>query len=77
MKKTFLFIFLFTLIICCSDNSPYPGFSRGKHGIYYQLHEFGESSGKAKYQDYITADLTYMTFSDSVFFEGVQSMCYR
>ncbi len=69
MKK-YIAILLFILVFSCSKDSPYPGFNKGKQGIYYQLHQIGESSRKAKYGDYITADIVYKTMDDSVFFIG-------
>jgi hypothetical protein len=54
----------------CTGKSPYSGFSKAKHGIYYQLHTLGESGRKACYGDYITTDIVYKTLSDSVFFSG-------
>ena len=69
MKK-YIVILLFISVFSCSKDSPYPGFKKGKQGIYYQLHKIGESSQKAKYGDYITADIVYKTMEDSVFFTG-------
>ena len=69
MKK-YIVILLFISVFSCSKDSPYPGFNKGKQGIYYQLHKIGESSQKAKYGDYITADIVYKTMEDSVFFTG-------
>lgn len=63
-------ILLFVVFSACTEKSPYPGYSRGKQGIHYQLHTIGESARKARYGDYITADIQYKTMSDSVFFEG-------
>jgi FKBP-type peptidyl-prolyl cis-trans isomerase FkpA len=54
----------------CRHNSPYPGYKKGDHGIYYQLHKIGESDKKAQPGDYITTDISYKTMSDSVFFQG-------
>ncbi|MBN1598783.1 MAG: FKBP-type peptidyl-prolyl cis-trans isomerase [Bacteroidales bacterium] len=68
--KTINYILLIFSIWACSNQSPYPGFSKGKQNIYYQLHKIGEFSQKAKYNDYITADIVYKTMADSVFFEG-------
>ena len=69
MKNIFI-LFAFIFLAGCSQNSKYPGFSRGKEGVYFQLHKIGESSRKAMYSDYITADIQYATMDDSVFFEG-------
>ncbi len=58
------------LVISCFNKSKYPGFSRGRHGIYYQLHKIGEHDQKAGPSDFVTADITYQTMNDSVFFAG-------
>ncbi len=69
MKNLLALVFIF-LFLACSNNSPYPGFSKDKKGIYYQLHKIGESTVKAQYNDYITADIEYRTLNDSLFFSG-------
>jgi len=58
------------LVSSCFNRSRYPGFSRGKHGIYYQLHKIGEDMHRAGPSDFVTADITYQTMQDSVFFTG-------
>ncbi len=58
------------ILLTACGKSPYPGFSKGRGGIYYQLHTLGESGRRADYGDYITADIRYLTMDDSVFFEG-------
>jgi FKBP-type peptidyl-prolyl cis-trans isomerase len=68
--KRFVVPFVLILLFSCSSNSPYPGFKKGKRGIYYQLHKIGEDSKKTRYGDYITADIAYSTMKDSVFFQG-------
>ena len=68
--KTFLTSFFIILLASCGQNSKYPGFSPGKEGVYFKLHKLGESERKARYSDYITADITYSTMDDSVFFSG-------
>jgi len=70
IKKLLWFIILIPCIISCDYFSEYPGFSKTKSGIYYQLLKFGESSEKANPGDYITVDIVYSTINDSVFFEG-------
>ncbi len=69
MKK-YIQLLLLILIFACSHSSPYPDFNKGRHGIYYQLHQIGETSKKARYDDYITADIVYKTMKDSIFFVG-------
>ena len=71
IKKNFILIIAMVFALSsCDYFSKYPGFSKTKSGIYYQLNQFGESSEKAKPGDYVTADITYKTIGDSVFFEG-------
>lgn len=75
MKQISLFRFfiislLFLSIVSCSEHTRYPGFSKGRHGIYYRLHKIGEFTEKARPGDYVTADITYKTMNDSVFFAG-------
>lgn len=72
-KSVFTF-FIVSLIILsftsCSEQAKYPGFSKGRHGIYYKLQKIGEFTEKARPGDYVTADITYKTMGDSVFFTG-------
>ena len=63
-------IFLLVFLLACTGDSPYPGFSKKKHGIYYKLHAIGEDDNKPEYGDYVTADILYQTMADSVFFSG-------
>jgi FKBP-type peptidyl-prolyl cis-trans isomerase len=70
MKKLFFLIIISIVFGSCSRKSEFPGFSKGKHGIHYQLHKIGEEAKKAKPGDYITVDITYKTMNDSVFFTG-------
>ncbi|MBN2349598.1 MAG: FKBP-type peptidyl-prolyl cis-trans isomerase [Bacteroidales bacterium] len=69
MKKLFVFL-LILLGISCNNHSPYPGFSKARHGIYFQLHKIGEETEKAYPGDFITADIQYFTLKDSLFFKG-------
>jgi peptidylprolyl isomerase len=68
--KTYFIVLVFVFLSGCGLKSPYPGYSRGKEGIYFQLHKLGESNRKAMYTDYVTADIQYATMDDSVFFNG-------
>ena len=68
--KYFFRYFSVLLLAACTSGSEYPGYSKDKSGIYFQLHKIGESDVKAAYGDYITCDLVYKTITDSVFFTG-------
>lgn len=63
-------LLILLMIAACRQSNMYPGFSKSKHGIYYQLHKIGETEQNAQMGDYITADITYRTMSDSIFFQG-------
>lgn len=69
-KNVFLILISLIILSSCDNFSDYPGFKKSKSGFYYKLEKFGESTQKAKPGDYLTADIKYMTISDSVFFEG-------
>jgi hypothetical protein len=70
MKIICLQLLLVILFSACKNNSEYPGFSKSREGFYYQLHSIGESDEKPQTGDYITADISYLTLKDSLFFEG-------
>lgn len=65
-----LFFLLLVLGIFSCENSPYPGYSAKKKGMYYKLYTFGEETGKPKPGDYITVSISYRTMQDSLFFKG-------
>lgn len=70
MKHSLHLFWLIILLSACGSKSPYPGFSKDRKGFYYQLHSLSENPVAIGEGDYITADFTYMTIRDSVFFEG-------
>ncbi|MDA3779411.1 MAG: FKBP-type peptidyl-prolyl cis-trans isomerase [Bacteroidales bacterium] len=70
LKKISLFFVLILFISSCNYFSKYEGFKKTRTDIYYKLIKFGESSDKAQPGDYITADISYKTISDSIFFKG-------
>jgi FKBP-type peptidyl-prolyl cis-trans isomerase len=70
MKRFFLFGLISLSIACGRQSSDNPGFSKGKEGVYMKLHAFDDSKRKARYNDYITADIQYLTLDDSLFFSG-------
>jgi len=71
MNKSTIFILLGLFVISgCNISSKYPGFSKTKNGIYYKLHNIGESTKKPNPGDYITVDIVYKTIDDSTFFKG-------
>ncbi len=69
-NKHLLIICIIVLCTSCIRKNPYPGYTHVKHGIYYKLHKIGEETKTARPGDYITADITYKTMSDSIFFNG-------
>ncbi len=71
MNKFFsLIVLLIFVLLSCSSESRYPGYSKNESGIYYKLHEFGSGEKQVKAGDYISADFSYKTMDDSTFFEG-------
>ncbi len=70
MKIFSSYVLCALMVLSCKHQPEYPGFSKGKHSIYYKLLKFGEETLKPKPGDYITADITYETMNDSVFFSG-------
>lgn len=57
----------------CGLFDKYPGFSKTKSGIYYQLITIGEEVAPPSPTDYITASIAYATINDSVFFKGTRT----
>ena len=69
LPRLALAAFLLSLVFS-SCSHKYPGYTKTADGIYFALHKIGESMVKAKYGDYVTADLAYSTMHDSCFFSG-------
>ena len=67
-----LFIFLFLTISC--TNNPYPGYTKNDEGIYYKLLVVGENEKCCNFGDIVTANISYITMNDSVFFNGIRKM---
>jgi FKBP-type peptidyl-prolyl cis-trans isomerase FkpA len=67
--KTTLFIGSLSILLF-SCQSEYPGYIKAKNGIYYQLHEIGDDTISVKSGDFITAEISYCTINDSLFFHG-------
>lgn len=70
MKRIIFPVLALIMVVSCSEDSRYKGFSKTDSGIYYKLHSFGESKKEVKPGDYITSDITYKKMNDSVFFDG-------
>jgi len=68
--KPFLAAFILILIAIGCNITDYPGYKKTENGIYYQLFKIGDDTSRCKYYDYITANITYRTLKDSLFFEG-------
>jgi FKBP-type peptidyl-prolyl cis-trans isomerase FkpA len=70
MKKTAVFLLMFLMTGSCNLSNKYPGYSKKKNGMYFQLLSFEDSERKPVPGDYITVELAYKTIDDSVFFRG-------
>ncbi|MFC2136640.1 FKBP-type peptidyl-prolyl cis-trans isomerase [Bacteroidota bacterium] len=70
MNRILFFIFVFAIMVFSCKKSSYTGYSLIKDGLHYKLIKFGESLKKPNPGDYITAEITYRTINDSVFFLG-------
>jgi FKBP-type peptidyl-prolyl cis-trans isomerase FkpA len=70
MRLVTIIFLTIILISSCGRKSEFEGFSKSKKGFHYQLHTIGESIKKTNPGDYITADISYQTINDSLFFEG-------
>lgn len=68
--KELLFTLLAVLIVSCNNSSEYPGYSKAFPNVYFKLLKIGENDQKCAAGDYVTADITYKTLYDSVFFKG-------
>lgn len=70
MKHFYLLPIILIGLIACQNKSDFEGFKKSRKGFYYQLHTLGESDRKVQLNDYVTADISYYTMDDSLFFEG-------
>ncbi len=70
MKQAHSILILALILSACQPKSDFEGYKKSRKGFHYQLHTLGESDIKTEINDYITADITYSTLNDSVFFEG-------
>ena len=61
-------IFSISSFLFWSCSSPFPSYKSTKTGIFYKFEKIGEYQAKAKFNDYITVDITYKTLEDSLFF---------
>ncbi|HAM98260.1 MAG TPA: hypothetical protein DCQ26_06585 [Marinilabiliales bacterium] len=70
MRNFSILVFSILVVASCQWFNKYPGFTKTKSGMYYQLHKMGEEIKPPKASDYVTADIVYATTNDSVFFKG-------
>lgn len=70
MKKITIYIFIVFVLISCAKPSKYKGYKLLENNIYYKLLKVGEIEKFPNPGDYLTVDLAYKTFNDSVFFTG-------
>jgi FKBP-type peptidyl-prolyl cis-trans isomerase FkpA len=70
LLNTLLILFAFFVVISCNKKVDYPGYAKNDNGFYYKLIKIGDDTAQCHFNDYITADITYQTLKDSVFFRG-------
>lgn len=63
----------FFIITSCSLFDKYPGYSKTKTGIYYNLITIGEEVAPPIVSDYVTVNISYSTINDSIFFKGTRT----
>lgn len=63
-----LVFFILSSVMSCVRTPKYSGYSETPSGINFRLEKIGENTDKAVVGDYITINITYKTFNDSVFF---------
>jgi FKBP-type peptidyl-prolyl cis-trans isomerase FkpA len=68
--KLFISILISLLLVSCKHKQEYPGYSKSNNGVFYKLLKINDNENRCQYGDYITADITYKTLKDSVFFKG-------
>ena len=70
MKNFLLLLLSLTLLASCNIFKKYPDYSKTKTGIYFKLHKIGEEVNPPVPSNFVTIDVSYATFGDSVFFSG-------
>lgn len=63
----------FFIVASCSLFEKYPGYSKTKTGIYYNLITIGEEVAPPVVSDYVTVNISYSTINDSTFFKGTRT----
>ncbi len=59
----------FYISLSSCGTSPFPGYAESPNGLFYKLQSIGEGEVKAKPGDYVTAQITIRTETDSVLFD--------
>ncbi len=68
--KTMIILITGIIVVSCKTSSEYPDYTKMSNGNYFKLLKIGDTDVKCKYGDFVTADITYKTLNDSVFFKG-------
>lgn len=64
-----LFVFSLLIFSSCGEDSKYPGYTETEEGIYYQLHDPGESGKKAGEEDFYEV-IMINKFGDEVIYDS-------
>ena len=66
----FLYLVIFFSGLFSSCKNPYPGYKKADEGIWFKLLMVGDQDQCCRFGDYVTANIAYVTMTDSVFFTG-------
>lgn len=73
LKNIVATAFILLAFFSCQWGNRYPGFTKTRTGIYYKLLAIGDTVAPPVAGDYVTANLSYSTVKDSVFFNGART----
>lgn len=73
MRTIFALFIGLIFLVSCNLFQKYEGYSKTKTGIYYKLHYIGEEVNPPTPGNYVTADISYYTMDDSLFFNGYRT----
>lgn len=74
MKNISILSIFFVVVIFSCKFTPFPGYSRIKPDLYFNLIEMGDGTKTAETGNYLTVNMVYSTMEDSMFFKGIRKI---